>query len=76
MVVGKESSDSVGEDALCTACEMAVVWMKSQLNNAGVKDKVLEYVAEVIKTRHASVFFMIVGASILKHHFVYFPALR
>jgi len=47
MVVGKESSDSVGEDALCTACEMAVVWMKSQLNNAGVKDKVLEYVTEL-----------------------------
>lgn len=48
MVTGKESSDSVGEDALCTACEMAVVWMKSQLNNAGVKDKVLDYVTEVI----------------------------
>lgn len=56
MVVGKESSDSVGEDALCTACEMAVVWMKSQLNNAGVKDKVLEYVTEVILTRTSTYF--------------------
>ncbi|KAL1552036.1 phytepsin [Salvia divinorum] len=44
MAVGKESTESVGEDALCTACEMVVVWMKSQLNNEGVKDKVVEYV--------------------------------
>lgn len=47
MVVGKKSTESVGEDAVCTACEMAVVWMKSQLNNAGVKDKVLDYVNQL-----------------------------
>lgn len=48
MVVDKESTEPVGEDALCTACEMAVVWMKSQLNNEGIKDRVIEYVNEVI----------------------------
>lgn len=48
MVVDKESTESVGEDALCTVCEMAVVWMKSQLKNEGVKDKVFEYVNQVI----------------------------
>ncbi|KAH6772596.1 aspartic proteinase A1 [Perilla frutescens var. hirtella] len=47
MVVEKESTESVGEDALCTACEMAVVWMKSQLNNEGVKDKVIDYVNQL-----------------------------
>lgn len=47
MVVDKESTESVGEDALCTVCEMAVVWMKSQLKNEGVKDKVFEYVNEL-----------------------------
>ncbi|KAG6406324.1 hypothetical protein SASPL_133924 [Salvia splendens] len=47
MVVGKESTESVGEDALCTACEMAVVWMKNQLKNEGVKDKVIEYVNQL-----------------------------
>ena len=47
MVTKKESSESVGEDALCSVCEMAVVWMKSQLNNEGVKDKVLNYVNQL-----------------------------
>lgn len=47
MVVDKESTESVGEDALCTACEMAVVWMKSQLNNEGIKDRVIDYVNQV-----------------------------
>lgn len=49
MVVDKNNNDgaSVGENPLCTACEMAVVWMKNQLNNQGVKEKVLDYVNQV-----------------------------
>ncbi|KAL0291828.1 UNVERIFIED_CONTAM: Aspartic proteinase [Sesamum calycinum] len=35
MVVDKQTDKgtSVGESPLCTACQMAVVWMKNQLNN-------------------------------------------
>lgn len=51
MVVGKENKDGrVGENALCTACEMAVVWMKNQLNNEGVKDRVIEYVNQLCES--------------------------
>lgn len=38
---------SIGENPLCTACEMDVVWMKNQLNNQGIKKKVLDYVNQV-----------------------------
>ncbi|KAK6159742.1 hypothetical protein DH2020_003123 [Rehmannia glutinosa] len=36
MVVDENTEGkSVGDNPLCTACEMAVVWMKNQLNNEG-----------------------------------------
>lgn len=49
MVVDKQTDKgtSVGENPLCTACQMAVVWMKNQLNNQEVKEKVLDYVNQV-----------------------------
>jgi phytepsin len=52
MVVDKENTNgkSVGKDALCTACEMAVVWMKTQLKNEKVKEKVLEYVDQLCES--------------------------
>ncbi|PIN14837.1 Phytepsin [Handroanthus impetiginosus] len=51
MVVDKENAKGrVGENALCTACEMAVVWMKNQLNNEQVKEKVLEYVNQLCES--------------------------
>lgn len=47
-VVERETEgNSVGEAPLCTACEMAVVWMQNQLKQAGTKDKVLEYVNQL-----------------------------
>lgn len=50
MVVDKEYKDgtSAHDSALCTACEMAVVWIQNQLQQDGVKEKVLEYVNQVI----------------------------
>lgn len=49
MVVDKENKEgtSARESLLCTACEMAVVWMQSELKQEEVKEKVLEYVNQV-----------------------------
>ncbi|EPS68187.1 aspartic protease, partial [Genlisea aurea] len=45
MVVESENAEesSAKETPFCTACQMAVVWIKNQLNNEGVKEKVLDY---------------------------------
>ncbi|KAL0335369.1 UNVERIFIED_CONTAM: Aspartic proteinase [Sesamum radiatum] len=52
MVVDKQTDKgtSVGESPLCTACQMAVVWMKNQLNNQEVKEKVLDYVNQLCES--------------------------
>ncbi|CAA0817935.1 Aspartic proteinase A1 [Striga hermonthica] len=51
MVVDKDNKEkSVGDNPLCSACEMAVVWMKNQLKNEGVKDKVLDYVNKLCES--------------------------
>ncbi|GAA0140019.1 aspartic protease [Lithospermum erythrorhizon] len=48
MVVEKETTGAiVGDTPMCTACEMAVVWMQSQLKQQGTKEKVLEYVNQL-----------------------------
>ncbi|CAI9101387.1 OLC1v1038697C1 [Oldenlandia corymbosa var. corymbosa] len=39
--------DTVGDTPMCTACEMAVVWIQSQLRQQGTKEKVLEYVNQL-----------------------------
>ncbi|KAK6139485.1 hypothetical protein DH2020_026770 [Rehmannia glutinosa] len=50
MVVDENTEGkSVGDNPLCTACEMAVVWMKNQLNN-GVKERVLDYVNQLCES--------------------------
>lgn len=41
-----KSSDGLN-DAMCTACEMAVVWMENQLKMNQTEDKILSYVNEV-----------------------------
>lgn len=49
-MVDKESSDSSSEglhDGMCSACEMAVVWMQSQLKQNATKDRVISYANEV-----------------------------
>ncbi|XP_059313378.1 cyprosin-like [Lycium ferocissimum] len=47
-VVERETEgSSVGEAPLCTACEMAVVWMQNQLKQKETKERVLEYVDQL-----------------------------
>lgn len=41
------------DDLLCTACEMTVIWIQTQLRQKGTKDKVLQYVNEVTDYIHA-----------------------
>lgn len=49
-VVERKNGDksSVGGDALCIACEMAVVWIQNQLKQNQTKERILSYVNEVI----------------------------
>ncbi|KAM7481863.1 hypothetical protein LguiB_006446 [Lonicera macranthoides] len=42
-----EKNKTTGESAMCTACEMAVVWFQNQLKQQGTKEKVLEYVNQL-----------------------------
>ncbi|KAG9459979.1 hypothetical protein H6P81_004487 [Aristolochia fimbriata] len=39
-----EKNSTLGENPLCAACEMAVVWIKNQLRRNITKDRILEYV--------------------------------
>lgn len=41
-----KSSDGV-DDAMCTACEMAVVWMRNQLRRNKTEEQILDYVNQV-----------------------------
>lgn len=38
---------SIMRDAMCSACEMAVVWMQGQLQQNQTQERVLNYVNEV-----------------------------
>ncbi|GMH13118.1 hypothetical protein Nepgr_014959 [Nepenthes gracilis] len=40
-------NSSVADDFLCTACEMAVVWIQNQLRQEVTKEKVLNYINEL-----------------------------
>lgn len=40
-------SSGILEDARCSACEMAVVWMQNQLRQNQTQDRILNYVNEV-----------------------------
>lgn len=47
-VVEKEKEKaSVNGDVLCTACEMAVVWIENQLRKNQTKERILAYVNQV-----------------------------
>ncbi|XP_004302331.1 PREDICTED: aspartic proteinase-like [Fragaria vesca subsp. vesca] len=41
---------SVGDTALCTACEMAVVWAQNQLKQKGTKERVLQYIDQLCES--------------------------
>lgn len=38
---------SAGDSAVCSACEMAVVWVQNQLKQKQTKEEVLSYINEV-----------------------------
>lgn len=40
-------------DAMCSACEMTVVWMQNQLRQNQTQERIMDYVNEVEKS-HAS----------------------
>lgn len=48
-----KSSDGV-HDAMCTACEMAVVWMQNKLRRNETEEQILDYVNEVNYHSYAS----------------------
>lgn len=43
----RKEGDSVGDPALCTVCEMAVIWIQNQLRQKGTKERVLNYINQV-----------------------------
>lgn len=47
-VVDKDSNDGVVSDAMCSACELAVVWMQNQLMQNQTQESILNYVNQVI----------------------------
>ncbi|XP_051146621.1 cyprosin-like [Andrographis paniculata] len=51
MVVNKNKTENtLRDDPVCTVCEMAVVWIKNQLANEEVKEKVLDYANQVCES--------------------------
>ncbi|XP_019187598.1 PREDICTED: cyprosin-like [Ipomoea nil] len=46
-VVEKEAEGNLTSNPLCTACEMAVIWLQNQLKQKGIKEKVFEYVDQL-----------------------------
>lgn len=49
-VVDENSDRSSGglRDAMCTACEMAVVWMQNQIRKNQTEEQIIDYVNQVI----------------------------
>lgn len=44
-----KSSDGL-RDAMCSACEMTVVWMQNQLRQNQTKERIINYINEVTKS--------------------------
>ena len=44
----KEEDLSLNQDLLCTACDMAVVWIENQLRGNKTKERILAYANEVV----------------------------
>jgi phytepsin len=47
-VVDKDGNDGVVNDAMCSACELAVVWMQNQLLQNQTQERIFDYVDKVI----------------------------
>lgn len=63
----KEEDFSLNQDLLCTACEMAVVWIENQLRENKTKERILAYANEVICFIHSPILFEYVVNSVLIH---------
>ncbi|XAR52759.1 Phytepsin [Bertholletia excelsa] len=51
MVVEENKTQSfAGDDAVCTACEMLVVWVRNQLKQEGTKEAVFHYVNQLCES--------------------------
>lgn len=46
--VNVDKSSGGIHDSLCTACEMAVVWIQNQLKQNQTEERILDYANEVI----------------------------
>lgn len=44
---GNKEESSIGDDLLCTACEMLVIWVQNQLKQKKTKEAALDYVNKV-----------------------------
>lgn len=56
-VVGKEN---LGSDVMCSACQMAVVWIENQLRENKTKELILQYANQVTKlTVYSASFFLL-----------------
>ncbi|KAH9611733.1 hypothetical protein KSS87_004692, partial [Heliosperma pusillum] len=44
---GSEDANSRSQDAMCSACEMSVVWMQNQLQQNATHDRVISYADEL-----------------------------
>lgn len=61
----KEEDSSLNQDVLCTACEMAVVWIENQLRENQTKERMLAYANEVVCFMHSPILFAYIVNSIL-----------
>lgn len=66
-VVDEKNGDKSSgvHDAGCSACEMAVVWMQSQLRQNQTKERILEYVNEVSFLPNFFIYFLVFNPLIL-----------
>lgn len=59
-VVDKENTKSPSgfRDAGCPACEMAVVWMQSQLKQNMTQERIMNYISEVTRSFQPTIVFL------------------
>lgn len=46
-VVNKNKESSVGDEATCAACQLAVAWMQNEMRKEGTKEEALKYVNQL-----------------------------
>lgn len=73
MVVEEENKEKapLGDDLVCTACEMLVVWVRNQLKQQETKERVLDYMNQVIYHPNATSMFPNQRLSIAFRHNIF-----